>query len=197
MVLSVGVLALAPAANAGQSKLLKAVTMPVTCGAPSLFSALTAFGDARSYFVVPGGDFETGALGWTTTGGAGVVAGGGPLQLDGGGSALKLPAGSTATSPTFCVDLDSPTYRFFASQLAAKADATLSVDMLYADQSGQTPTTATLSNLPSAWSLVNDIALPSARLDQAGGLRQMRLRFRATSGDWAIDDVLIDPRMRS
>jgi hypothetical protein len=43
----------------------------------------------------------------------------------------------------------------------------------------------------------NDVALPSARLDQAGGTRQMRLRFRATSGAWRIDDVLVDPRMRS
>jgi hypothetical protein len=43
----------------------------------------------------------------------------------------------------------------------------------------------------------NDITLPSARFDQVGGTRQMRLRFRATSGAWRIDDVLVDPRMRS
>jgi hypothetical protein len=69
--------------------------------------------------------------------------------------------------------------------------------MVYPDNAGQTPVSTTIGSAPASLTLGADIALPSAALSQAGGLRRMQLRFRATAGTWLVDDVLIDPRMRS
>jgi hypothetical protein len=56
-----------------------------------------------------------------------------------------------------------------------------------------------VSNGTAAWQLSKDVRLRPDRVDHAGGWRQVQIRFRAdkaVTGDWRVDDVLVDPRMR-
>lgn len=154
---------------------------------------LASFGDWRSYFLAPGGDFESSDQGWTLTGGATPSAGSGPLRR--GTKSLRLPAGATATSPIFCVDLNYPTFRFFSSM----GKAPLSVDVIYPSLGTKKPMATTLKGGATGWSLTKDVSLRPTVVTKDAGWRLVQLRFVAdtgAAGDWHVDDVLIDPRMR-
>lgn len=69
-------------------------------------------GDKADYTVAPGGGFEYGAQPWKLTGAARVVVGNEPLGIRPGYRSLRLPLGSSATSPEFCVDKTKPHFRF-------------------------------------------------------------------------------------
>jgi len=165
------------------------------CAAPTLAPALFAFGDARSYFTAPGGDFESDAHGWNLTGGAMPSAGSGPLRSGVAARSLRLPAGATATSPVFCVDLHYPTFRFFA----AKGRSELSVDVIYPALGTKQPKAVTVKGGSTRWTLTKDVSLRPDAVTKTAGWRYVQLRFAADSrakGAWLVDDVLIDPRMR-
>ena len=168
-----------------------------TCREPDLFNPLSAFGDVRDYFVAPGGDFESGQDGWTLDGGAGIVGGGGDLA-GGLGNSLRLPPDSVAVSPAFCVDLHYPTFRFFAAQLAQKGGS-LKVDVIYPQLSkrGNVHGVGDVKSNPH-WGLSKDFKLEPQRAGKKAGWRKVAIRFRADAheGDWRVDDILIDPRMR-
>jgi len=192
-----GLMAALPAAASARPVATPPPAPPADCPAPSLFPALTAFGDSRSYFIAPGGTFDSSA--WSLAGGATLTGGNGPLQLGAAEGTLKLPAGGSATSPAFCVDLDYPTMRFFSAQLAPRSSSKLDVDVIYPARGESNPKAATVSNGTSAWELSPDVRLRPDRVDRDGGWRQVQIRFRAdksASGDWRVDDVLVDPRMR-
>ncbi len=180
----------APAASASD------VASTADCATPALSMPLAGFGDRRSYFLAPGGDFESGAAGWRLQGGATTTTGAGVLGLGRNGANLAIPAGGSATSPTFCVDLNYPTFRFFADQAVA-AKTKLSVDVIYPAIAQKKTEAATVSNVPD-WTLTKDVPLKPATVDKAGGWRLVQLRFRAAADgpSWKVDDVLVDPRMR-
>jgi hypothetical protein len=185
----------APASARARTALLGAGTE--TCAAPVLAPLLAGFGDARSYFLAPGGDFESAASGWTLTGGATVAPGSGPLRLGRARSALRLPPGATATTPTFCVDLNYPTFRFFAQR--ANAGGGLSVDVAYPALGDKKPKAASVNAGSGAWTLTSDVDLRPSKVTNAFGWRLVKLTFRSDAvagSDWRVDDVLVDPRLR-
>jgi hypothetical protein len=168
-----------------------------SCSTPVLFSPLRSFGDWRSYFVAPGGDFERSS--WTLSGGATLTSGSGPLRLGAARTSLRLPPGATATSPRFCVDLDYPTLRYFSSKRVAMSTSQLRVGIFYPAIGQNNASAQTVANGASAWALSKDVKLRPERVDRLGGWRLMQIRFsadRAATGDWRVDDVLVDPRMR-
>jgi hypothetical protein len=174
-----------------------------TCSTPELFNPLTAFKDERDYFVAPGGDFEGPTLpGWQLEGGANLTAGGSTQAAAGATQSysLALPAGSSATSPEMCVDLNYPTFRFFATQLAEDTDAQLVVDVIYPALSKHNVREAKKFRLRArdGWELSDDIKLEPQRLGKQSGWRKIAVRFRVRPGkkpaSYKIDDVLIDPR---
>ena len=174
-----------------------------TCSAPDLFNPLTAFKDQRDYFVAPEGDFENPLLpGWQLQGGANVSDGGSTQAVLGADHAmsLMLPPGSSATSPEMCVDLNYPTFRFFATQLEQDTDAELAVDVIYPALAKNNVRQAKKYRLKSkdGWQLTSDVKLEPQRLGKASGWRKIALRFRVNPGNkpatYQIDDVLIDPR---
>ena len=181
----------APAASASD------VASTADCTSPAVSTPLTAFGDARHYFVAPGGDFEAGAAGWKLAGGALTVSGEGMLGLGADSASLQLPAGASATSPTFCVDLNYPTFRFFAAQLDP-GKGKLSVDVVYPAIDQKKTEAAKVSKLDEELELTKDVPLKPATVDKADGWRLVQLRFRAAADgpSWKVDDVLVDPRMR-
>lgn len=155
--------------------------------------------DANFYRLVPGSTFAAGAGGWTLQGGATLVDGGDPYDVTGSGSpaSLSLPAGSSAQSPFTCVDVTQPTFRFFATG-ETSADALL-VQAVYQEPLGVQIV------LPVGTLLPGDSWQPSpvmqtgaaAGVVLTGGTAQMALRFTAIEGDTVLDDVFVDPRMRT
>jgi hypothetical protein len=175
-----------------------------TCVAPKLFNPLTAFKDKRDYFVAPEGDFENPQLpGWQLEGGAAVSDGGSTQAVLGADHALSLmlPPGSSATSPEMCVDLNYPSFRFFAAQLEQDTDAELVVDVIYPALAKDNVRQAKKFKLKAkdGWELSNDIKLEPQRLGKQAGWRKVAVRFRVKPGKKAatykIDDLLIDPRL--
>jgi opacity protein-like surface antigen len=172
-----------------------------TCVDPVVAAHLSQFGDQRSYFVAPGGDFEGTTAGWQLTGGANVAGGNEPFGVLGGGaSSLQLPAGSSATSPVFCVDLNYPTFRFLAVQQQLAADAGLQVDVIYPEiAKGNVHMAATYKPLRT-WTLMKDVKLDPQRAGKQAGWRRVALRFRVPATKkgavWNVDNILVDPRCR-
>jgi hypothetical protein len=185
--------AVAPAASASDA----APASTTDCTAPALSNPLAAFGDTRHYFLAPGGSFDAGSPAWRLTGGAALTDNDAVLGLGADEGSLSLPAGATATSPVFCVDLDYPTFRFFAAQ-ADEDKGKLSVDVIYPAIAQKKTEAAKVSKLDEDWTLTKDVPLKPATVDKAGGWRLVKLRFRAAADgpQWKVDDVLVDPRMR-
>jgi hypothetical protein len=195
----------APAARAETVHPATSAAGEQTCTAPVLFNPLTAFKDKRDYFVAPGGDFEDPALpGWTLSGGATVEAGNESFFVVDPTDAfsLVLPPGSSATSPELCVDLNYPTFRFFATLLAdANTDTDLLVDVIYPALAENNVRQARSIRLKARddWKLSGDVELEPKRLGKEAGWRKIALRFRVEPGkktpaSYRIDDILIDPR---
>jgi hypothetical protein len=193
--LSAGLLAVVASPALAAKTAASRTTSAAGCVAPALSSALASFGDWRSYFLAPGGDFESGAHGWTLTGGATTSTGSSPLRLGAATKSLRLPAGATATSPAFCVDLNYPTFRFFAAQ----GKAPLSVDVIYPALGTNKPKATTVKGGATGWTLAKDVDLRPTIVTKNAGWRLVQLRYvadKALKGDWLVDDVLIDPKMR-
>jgi hypothetical protein len=173
-----------------------------TCSDPTVFNPLTAFKDRREYFVAPAGDFEDPQLpGWLLEGGAALTAGGSTHAVLGAQQlSLALPPGSSATSPEMCVDLNYPTFRFFATQLEEDTDAQLAVDVIYPALQKDNVREAKKFRLKNkdGWELSDDIKLEPQRLGKQSGWRKVAIRFRVKPGkkpaSYRIDDILIDPR---
>jgi hypothetical protein len=186
-------LAVMPAAAAHAS-----VLSVSACDGATLTQPFLKWGDTDPYKLVPGGDFETGAAGWTLTGGAQVVAGSEPYGVTGkvGKSSLYLPAGATAQSPYTCVDAAYPTLRFFDRNGGLLSS--VMVQVVY-----KLPLLGPVA-LPVGAALLNPTWGPSLPMLTAsavpgllrGGYAQVALRFTALTGASQIDDVFIDPRMK-
>lgn len=146
-----------------------------------------AFDDPADYFLVPDGDFSSGAAGWDL-GSAEVVGDNEPWNVHGSefAAALHLGAGGSAASPTICVADTDPTMRFFARGSGGQ----LQVDVLYTDELGE-PQTLTIGTLDGdgEWA-------PAPALPITANTYEMAISFRFTAldeGDWTIDDVYVDP----
>jgi hypothetical protein len=172
-----------------------------TCVDPTLAAHLSPFGDSRQYFLAPGGDFEGTTAGWELDGGARVVGGNEPFGVLGAGAAsLQLPAGSSATSPVFCVDLNYPTFRFLAVQRQLAADAGLQVDVIYPEIAKGNVHMAATYKSERTWELMKDVKLEPQRAGKKPGWRRVALRFRVPATKkgavWNVDNILVDPRCR-
>lgn len=155
------------------------------CGTASLTQPFLPWLDASWYELAPGGDFETSS--WTLTGQAQIVPGSEPFAATGalGSWSLSLPGGSTATSPTTCVDAAYPTLRFFIAGQGTVA-AGLVDDGIYLPLGVVTAT----GNWAPTPVMLTDSALLAAL---SGGTAQVSVELTALSGDPQIDDVFIDP----
>jgi hypothetical protein len=169
------------------------------CADPLVAPLLAAFGDERSYFVAPGGDFESADTGWQLEGGAAIVAGSSDLGVLPGESSLSLPAGGSATSPAFCVDERFPSFRMATAQLGdGKTKVRVETVSELGDEIGHAGKLAPKAG--RGWSLTGDLRLDPGSRTQDGGWRWVALRLSVDrsddDADLRVDDVLIDPRMR-
>jgi hypothetical protein len=181
-----------PSANAGLLDGLGQLLLP-TCGTNS--QPFAQFGDYRSYFPLPNGGFETGSSGWTLSGGARVVADNEPWQVNGsGGSALSLPPGGSATSPTTCINLLDPSFRMFAKSTAASGD--LRVQIVFRGLTGNLLGILNVGTFDNErytdWQPSQDV-LSALALPVLTVSAQVRFTSLAGSGSWQVDDIFVDP----
>jgi hypothetical protein len=159
--------------------------------------------DYAKYAFVPNGGFESGAGGWTLTGGARVVPGNESFFVHDARDryALSMPPGSTATTTPMCISLLSGKMRFFTANAGAPASQ-LKVEVFYnggvgglLGGVGRVLGLAEYGYVGSgpAWQ-------PSPAIGMLGGTlplltSSVQFRFTATSagGAFRIDDVYLDP----
>jgi hypothetical protein len=188
--------ALALAAPASHAGVLTA-SAP-SCAQPATSQVFLPWLDIANYQAAPDGGFEAGAKGWTLDDAA-PVAGNEPYDVGGAGddTALRVPAGGSATSPTFCVGLEHPTARFFAKRVGGSLLSTLRVDVRFESSLGTTlelPIGVVALNggswQPSLPMLMVANLLPLLPGDHT----PVQLRFVPQGGgSWLVDDVYVDP----
>jgi hypothetical protein len=170
-----------------------------SCDNAALSQPFAGVGDSGQYKLVPGGDFENGLSGWDVSGRAHTVDGSEPFGATGqvGEQSLYLPAGSSVQSPFTCVDAAYPTFRFYGRNDGLLS--TVLVQVVYKEPLGVTLTlpvgTFALSRnwAPSLPMLTGSVVQGVL----SNGTAQVSLRFTALTGASQIDDVFVDPRMRS
>jgi hypothetical protein len=165
----------------------------VDCGYTSL-GVFAPWHDKRGYTLTPDGGFENAAAGWTL-GGSAVTEGNETFQVGGvlDHQSLALPAGSKATSPPICVAKHDGVFRLFTRSTGNKAR--LRVDVLYANgKRGK----RTVLRGHDAWAPTRTLAVAIGRAKQKGSATSIiSLRFTPLAGNWQIDDVYLDPRLRN
>jgi len=180
----------APAAHAGL------LAGPASCASSATSQAFSQWGDSNDYELAPGGNFASANSGWTLTGGAKIVTTQVPFDIGGAKTvgALYMPPGSTAQSPTMCVNPADPTYRFLGYSTGGSNG--LSSQAIYTEVLGLRLALALNSTrLQSSWGPApaeTTGAAPGSLLSL--GAATMSLRFQS-SGYSIISDVYVDPRM--
>jgi hypothetical protein len=177
------------------------------CDNGAVSQPFAQWGDDNNYFLAPGGNFEGSLDGWGL-GSADVVADQEPWRVhgDGGSKSLRIDAGRSVTTPTMCVGLEHPTMRFFAhrsgggllaatSQLLVTARTETSLGLVVDVPVG---TLTTLTN-GTRWNKTpKQFVLASLLPLLPGEHTPIQFRFTAVgSSTWVIDDVYVDPRMRT
>jgi len=166
------------------------------CDEAPLSQPFLPWGDASSYELMQGGDFEGSLAGWTLAGKAERVAGSEPYAASGslGSHSLSLPAGSSAQSPYTCVNASYPTFRLFARSEGAAA--AVSVQVVYVTALGETALPLGVILAGESWQPTLPMLTGSVATGAlSGGTAEAALRFTALSGTADVDDVFVDPRM--
>lgn len=167
------------------------------CNQAPLSQPFLRWGDANSYELVPGGDFEGSLAGWSLSGGAQQVAGSEPFGATGsvGTYSLELSAGASAQSPYTCVDAAYPSFRFFAHNDTLLA--TVLVQVVYQTPIGTIALPLGVVAASGTWQPTLPMLTGSVLIGAlSGGTAQAALRFTAVGGASEIDDVFVDPHMR-
>jgi hypothetical protein len=190
----------------GLTALLSAVAVFVlpaaaqaACQSTPTTKAFQAFGDSNDYSLVPNGGFEAGAGGWSLSRSM-VMFGNEPWSVRGAGDSksLAIDASGVAVSPTVCIDLSRPTYRFFARR-SSGTWGVLNLRVRWQDSSGHTNETtiaALDSSSGTAWRVSPALNIASLLgLWNADQDVSVQLVFDPENygGSWAIDDVYVDP----
>jgi hypothetical protein len=192
--------ALASIVPAAQANLLS--ILPGSCGTQTESQLFARWGDANSYFLVTGGTFEPGAVPWALSSGASVGAGNESYYVNAStdSRSLSLPSGSSATSPAVCTSIYQPTVRLFVEN-SGSSSSRLRVEALYPGLLGGVQT-ARLGDLSgtSTWQPSPAMGLTVTNLLATLSLQRTAIAYRFTPedafGQWRIDDVSVDPRMR-
>lgn len=168
------------------------------CPSQPTTTPFSQFGDNNSYFLAPGGSFESTGPGadWNTDN-ARVTTGNESFNVNAAGDShsLAIDGGGSATSPMFCLDATMPSFRFFSRQLDGGSDlkVTLITQSAWWAPKTYTPLGTVSDGSSPTWTPVSALALEPTVLP--GGNVNAQLRFSVPHWDssWQIDDVYIDP----
>jgi hypothetical protein len=198
---ALGASVLAACAMTLPASALAATTSTSSCVAPTVSQPFLAWGDTNSYFLAAGqtvGHFS--GQGWTLSGGASIVV---TTMADGTtGTALDLPAGSSAVSPQLCVTSDDPDARTMIRNLSGSNGGKVGFSVSYAgtstatapQQTGTFNTTGS-GGVGASWLLSETAALTPSSVS---GWQMMQITL-APSGpkksDFQLSNLYLDPRM--
>ena len=171
-----------------------AVAAAGDCPSQPTAPVFAPWGDGAQYALAPDGGFEAGATGWALSDGAAVADGNEPFRLggDADASSLALPAGAEATSPPVCIDVAHPTIRLFARNDGGLL-STLTVSVRFRTLLGWQTLPVGVLGGGDAWQPTAPVPVVVNLLSLLGGAQDVSFRFDADGGDWAIDDVYVDP----
>jgi hypothetical protein len=164
-----------------------------SCGATS--QPFTPWGDSESYCAFPNLGFESGKTAWTLSGSTSVVSGNEPWHVSGAGAhSLQLGPGATAVSSPLPVSLLDPWIRLFSRSNGA--NGSLRVQVVFRGLLGNVTGVLNVAALsPSGYSswepterVLSTLALPLATTSA-----QVVFTSQASSGNWQVDDVYLDP----
>jgi hypothetical protein len=167
------------------------------CPTTQTTKAFQAFGDSANYSLAPSGAFEAGSTGWAL-GGASVIAGSESYKVHGSADSrsMEVTATGTAVSPVICVDVTRPSFRFFAKRTSGTW-GNLAARLRWKDSSGNTnETTVGTVGSGTSWTATAPMSLSSVLpLWNANQTLSVQLVFDPEDfgGNWAIDDVYVDP----
>jgi hypothetical protein len=171
------------------------------CASAPTSTPFKAFGDTATYSLVSNGAFETGTTGWSLTG-ASTVTGNETSHVHAAADAksLAITAKGVAVSPAFCVDIDRPTFRFFARRTTGTWGV-LNVRLRWRTAAGAVneTTVAAINGDSTGWQVTPTLNLATTLpLWNSGQNATVQLVFDPEDygGDWTIDDVYIDPYVR-
>jgi hypothetical protein len=180
---------------------------PSSCDPTAVTDPFAIFGDPSDYSLVQGGDFESGAAGWSLDD-AQIVSGNESYYVNGesDSSSLLINRHGRAVSPSFCVDTSYPHLRFFARSLD-RPQGQLTVRARW--HSGNRMKERTLGTVKidkklsainfDTWRASEQVPLASkVDVNRPGdtGIVQLVFTTSGDSGDWLIDDVYVDPYRR-
>jgi hypothetical protein len=176
--------------------------LPGSCGNQVDSHPFARWGDNNSYTLVTGGAFEAGGLPWALSSGANVAGGNESYYVNASSdhNSLSLPSGSSATSLPVCTSIYHPTLRLFVKNTGS-ASSRLRVEALYPGLLGGVQV-ARLGDLggTSTWQPSPELQLGATNLLATLSLQRTVMAYRftpqGTGGQWRIDDVYLDPRMR-
>jgi hypothetical protein len=170
------------------------------CSQVPLSQPFTPWLDQAQYQLVPGGDFESTAGGWQAAGGAQRIDENEPFYVADvrDRRSLDLGAGGSATTPDVCLGVEDPTLRFFARNDGSPLSS-LAVSVQYTGVDGLV-VSLPIGVVAAAgdWQpsqpmpvLLNALSAPML----SDGSTHVRFAFTPVGpgGDWAIDDVYLDP----
>ena len=177
-----------------------------TCALPEASLALLGLGDSNPYFLAPGGNFEGDTSGWSLTGEAGITTDNESWNVgsESDSQSLALPTTSaTATTATFCVTTQAPTFRMFIKNNGnlGHIDGQLAVYLNFTGADGrvQQVKIAALKVKSTAWTLsqpISFIQYLSTPLRQEGLANvSFTIKPNDNHGNWQIDDMYVDPYM--
>jgi hypothetical protein len=166
------------------------------CDGGVLEQPFLPWGDDATYVLAPDGGLEDGGAGWTLRNRARVVSGNEPYYVHNPADSLSLrvPAGSSATTPPVCIGSEHPSFRFFAHR-GGSSLSFLEVEVLYEDSAGelQSPTVGAVVG-HSRWNPTLPLPVVANQLLEPGEQTTVAFRFSARGqARWGVDDVYVDP----
>ena len=160
--------------------------------------AFAAYGDSANYATLFNGGFESGSMGWYTSGGARVVSGNEPAHISGDAGdshSLLLPSGSSAYSSTVCFAFGDWHLRFFAKNVGSSR-GDLRVQVIVPSLLGLLTILdgGTVSG-DGTWSPSPRLQLALCNVTSLLGTRAVAFRFTPVGygAAYQIDDVYLDP----
>jgi hypothetical protein len=169
-----------------------------SCGDRDVSRPFAYWGDSGSYFLVPGGDFES-STGWTLSGGARFVEGNEPFYVHDAADhrSLLLSSGAWTRTPSMCVDSDETTLRFFVRNTGSVLGALVVEARVRTTVLGVTTQTSlplgVVLGTTQAWQPSLPVVFALSLNQLVGGTTTVDFRFTALGGAWQIDDVYVDP----
>jgi hypothetical protein len=171
-----------------------APALAAACPSQPLSHPFAPIGDNASYSLVQGGSFESGAPGWTT-GSATIVAD--EVATTGGKHALRIPGESSATSASFCVSRQEPTFRFMLR--SHSGEGRLNVDLIWTDSGAKRESPVATVKAGYSWAASPALELASnlPLSETNSSIDPVRVVFE-TDGEHSVEiaGVYIDPYSR-